>query len=267
MTNKPKILLVNDDGIDASGIWHLWDALKEVGELFVVAPSQERSGASLGLTIHQPLTIHPVKWENKTPAWKINGTPADCVRFALRLLLEETPDLIVSGINCGSNSGRTVLYSGTVGGVIEGALKGIPGIAFSCENFDEPDFENAKPYIVPIVNHILEHPLSKGTILNVNFPTHGKETKGLRLATQGRSLWVEDPAHRLHPAGGHPYYWHGGRWDSHDEHEDSDVSLLEKGYVTAVPIHVDQLTDHAFFTERRALFDGILKNKFSVESS
>ena len=260
MTRKPRILLVNDDGIDAPGIWHLWDSLKEVADLSVVAPSQERSGASLALTLHQPLTIHPVKWENETPAWKISGTPADCVRFALRLLLSEMPDLIVSGINHGSNSGRTVLYSGTIGGVIEGALKGVSGIAFSCENFDKPDFKNAKPYIAPIVEHILDYPLSAGTILNVNFPMHGEETKGLRLARQGRSLWVEDPAERLHPAGGHPYYWHGGRWDDHEEDDTSDVALLKEGYVTAVPIHIDQLTDHDFFQKRRSSFDALIKD-------
>ncbi|NGX46434.1 MAG: 5'-nucleotidase SurE [Chlamydiae bacterium] len=256
MSIKPIILLTNDDGIEALGLWHLWHALHEIAELFIVAPTQERSGASLGLTLHRPLTIHPVKWEGETSAWKISGTPADCVRFGLRLLLNKKPDLIVSGINRGSNAGRNVLHSGTIGGVIEGALKGFPGIAFSCEDFDEPDYKNAEPYIGPIVQHILEHTLTPGTILNVNFPHHGEAIKGLRLARQGRGLWVEDPDERLHP-GGNPYFWHGGRWDTHEEHEESDVALLQQGYIAAVPIQVDQLTDHNFLELRRTLFNSL----------
>jgi len=258
MQEKPKILITNDDGIDAPGLWHLWHALKDKAELYIVAPSTQKSGVGLSLTLHKPITINPVKWEDSTSAWKVSGTPADCIRFGLRIVLDHKPDLIVSGINQGSNAGRNVLYSGTIGGVTEGALRGIPGIAFSSVEFDNPRYELIEPHILPIVEHFLEHPLSSGTILNVNFPTAFDSFKGMRLARQGRGLWVEDPDERIHP-NGDPYYWHGGIWSHHDEHEESDVALLSEGYVTAVPIHVDEMTDHSFLEMRKSHFEDYFK--------
>ncbi len=252
--SKPRILITNDDGIHAKGIWHLWHALKDKADISIVAPSSQKSGVGLGLTLHKPITINPVRWEGETPAWQVTGNPADCVRFGTRVVLDEKPDLVVSGINLGSNAGRNVLYSGTIGGVIEGAFRGIPGIAFSSTEFETPRFEQIEPYIYPIVEHVLEHPLSSGTILNVNFPTKFEQFKGVKLAKQGRGLWVEAPDRRVHPDGA-PYFWHGGEWSHHDEHEESDVALLEEGYIAAVPIHVDELTDHGFFKQRKEHFD------------
>lgn len=257
---KPNILITNDDGIGAKGIWHLWNALHGKADLTIVAPAYEKSGVGVGLTLHKPIMIHPAPWEAGTPAWKITGTPADCVRFGLRLVLDKHPDLIVSGINKGSNSGRNVLYSGTIGGVIEGVMRKVPGIAFSSTEFDNPRFELIEPYIFPLVEHILEHPLSEGTILNVNFPTHLETFKGVKLARQGKSLFIEDPDKRMSP-NGDPYYWHGGQWDHHEEHDESDVALLKAGYIAAVPIHVHQMTDHQFYENRKSHFD----NHFSIE--
>lgn len=255
---RAKILITNDDGINAEGIWHLWHSLVDVADVTIIAPSSEKSGVGLGLTLHKPITINPVKWEKGTPAWKISGTPADCVRFGTRIVLEEKPDLIVSGINRGSNSGRNVLYSGTIGGVIEGALRKIPGIAFSSTEFETPRFETIESYIFTMVKHILEHPLSPGTILNVNFPTKFGSFKGVKLARQGKGLWIEDPDRRIHPDG-QPYFWHGGTWLHHEEHAESDVALLEQGYVTAVPIHIDELTDHAFLESRKVHFESVFQ--------
>lgn len=262
MTKKPKILITNDDGISAKGIWHLWNALKDHASLSIVAPAVEKSGVGLGLTLHKPIMIHPVPWgdgEHATPAWKVTGTPADCVRFGTKVVLEEKPDLIVSGINRGSNAGRNVLYSGTIGGVIEGALRKIPGIAFSSWDYETPQFETLERYIYPIVEHVLDHPMSEGTILNVNFPTPRPSFKGVRLARQGKGFWVEDPDKRHHPLGGDPYFWHGGQWNHHEEHHESDVALLQEGYVTAVPIFVDELTHHDFFESRKAHFNDTFK--------
>lgn len=254
MKKKPKILVTNDDGIDAPGIRHLWNAVKGIGEIAIVAPTSEKSGSGVGLTLKQPLTIQPVKWDGETSAWKINGTPADCVRFALSVLFKEKPDLIISGINRGSNSGRNVLYSGTVGGVIEGALKGIFGIAFSCESFDQPNYAHVESYILPIVQHFLLNPQEAGTVLNVNFPEIEGPFKGLKLARQGRGFWAENPERRVHPDGD-DYYWHGGKWVHHDEPEESDVALLKQGYITAVPIHVNELTDHQFLQKHKEHFE------------
>jgi 5'-nucleotidase len=163
--------------------------------------------------------------------------------------------LIVSGINRGANSGRNVLYSGTIGGVIEGVLHNVPGVAFSCVDFSNPDYKKTMRWIAPLVKHLLAHPLPKGTLLNVNFPDT-EEILGLRFARQGKGLWIEDPDKRMHPEG-HPYYWLGGKWHELSEHEDSDVHLLKKGYATAVPIHIDELTDLSHFHERREHFDRV----------
>lgn len=253
MNKKPRILIVNDDGIHAPGLKHLWNAVSDLGDVSIVAPAGEKSGVGLSITIYSPLHVEQVRWDNNTPAWKVTGTPADCVRLALSVILDQKPDLIVSGINKGGNSGRTALYSGTVGGVMEGVMRNIPGIAFSCQNFENPDFASAEKHVTGIVKHVLEHPLAQGTFLNVNFPQN-EEFKGIRLARQGRGYWRESPDARKHPEG-HTYYWLGLQWGAHDEHEESDVSLLDQGYITAVPMRIAELTDHSFLEERKALFE------------
>ncbi|MFS8563436.1 MAG: 5'/3'-nucleotidase SurE [Rhabdochlamydiaceae bacterium] len=253
-SKRPKILITNDDGIFSMGLKCLWQALVEYADLFIIAPGSDQSGSGLGFTLRVPLQIDKVKWEQNTPAWKVNGTPVDCVKLGLSVILKEKPDLVVSGINHASNAGRTVLYSGTVGGAIEGVLRNIPSIAFSFEDIDAPDYSQAQKYIHPIVQHVLEHPLPKGTLLNVNFPYTSTDFKGIKLARQGRSYWIDTPHERIHPEGT-PYFWLGGKWDEQEEHPESDVALLKEGYITVVPIHVDELTDHEHLEERKASFE------------
>ncbi len=258
---KPIILLTNDDGINAPGLKHLWNALRELCDLFIVAPSSEKSGAGLSLTLRDPLHIEPVSWEDKTPAWKVSGTPADCVRMATHALLPHAPDLVISGINKGANSGRTLLYSGTVGGAIEGVMHNIPSIALSCEDFYEPRYHFFEPEIFPLIEYILNHPLPKGSLLNVTFPSaYEASHKGYCLARQGLGYYKESPLKGTHPEG-REYYWMGGDWESCDEHEESDVSLLQKGYITAVPVHIRELTDQAFLNERKKHFDDLFQKK------
>jgi 5'-nucleotidase len=224
----------------------LWQSIHEFADTAIVAPLTEKSGCGLSITWGKPLKINQVDWEGHTSAWSVTGTPADCVKMALAVLLDRRPHLIVSGINRGSNSGRTALYSGTIGGVIEGAMKGIPGIAFSFSDYDSvPPVSAVKKYIFPLIQHFITHPLPAHTILNVNFPYHcEKEIKGVRLARQGKGHWAEQPDRRIHPEG-LPYYWLGGRWLSCEEEPDSDVALLEQGYITAVPLQVGELTHMA----------------------
>ena len=266
MKQKPKILITNDDGIHAPGIKALWQALADHADLTIIAPAGDQSGMGLAITLRTPLQVEPVEWERGTQAWKVNGTPADCVKLALGVILSQKPDLIVSGINRGSNSGRTVLYSGTVGGAIEGALRRVPGIAFSLEDANNPNFEAISHHILPIVHHVLENPLPTGTILNVNFPFDPKDIKGMKLARQGQSYWIDQPDQRVHPEG-NPYFWLAGKWSDHDEHEESDVALLQKGYITAVPIHVDELTDHDVIAQHQHRFEKLFKGPLeSIET-
>jgi 5'-nucleotidase len=259
MKKRPFLLITNDDGIHSPGIKHLWEAVTDHAETAIIAPVTEKSGCGLSITWAKPLRVHPVAWEKNTSCWSVSGTPADCVKMGLNVFLDKPPQMILSGINRGSNAGKTVLYSGTVGGVIEGVLKGIPGIAFSFCDFDPPPLSVTKKYIFPLVQHLLEHPLPLGTFLNVNFPLGAKDgVKGFKLASQGNSYWAESPEKRLHPEG-IPYYWLGGKWKEAQEDTTSDVALLDEGYITAVPIQIAQLTDHAVFQSRKDLIEKVFE--------
>jgi 5'-nucleotidase len=128
------------------------------------------------------------------------------------------------------------------------------GIAFSCENFDKPNYADVEAYVLSIVEHFLLHRQQPDTILNINFPETEGPYKGFKLTRQGRGFWGENPEKRIHPDG-HEYYWHGGKWQHHEEIEESDVALLKQGYVTAVPVHVKELTDHQFLKDHKEPFE------------
>lgn len=255
-TNKPRILICNDDGIHANGIRHLWNSLKDYAHLTVIAPANEQSAVSLSITVRQPLEINQITWENGAHTWCVNGTPADCIKIGLNAILDSPPDLIVSGINRGSNAGRNILYSGTVAAAIEGVMHDIPSIAFSCHDYHKmPDYAKTEQYIQPIVHDILNNPLPRGTLLNVNFPSRGLEIKGFKLTKNGMQYWAENPDRREHPANGESHYWLGARMAAFTEDEDCDVRWMEKGFIAAVPINVNQLTDLRHLEERRSKFD------------
>jgi 5'-nucleotidase len=179
--------------------------------------------------------------------------------LALSVILDKKPDLVVSGINKGANSGRTLLYSGTVGGIIEATMRHIPGIAFSCEDFDQPNYLAFESDVFPLVDYVLKHPLPKGTFLNVNFPSRfGKNHKGCSFARQGMGYYKESPVQGMHPDGW-PYYWMGGCWEEHKEHEESDVHLLRQGFISVVPIHIHELTDLDTFHSRKTHFESLFQ--------
>lgn len=233
---KPTILIVNDDGFDSHGIQELYASVKDLGTVYVVAPSSQRSGASIGFTFGKPLTVEKAEGFD-THAWKVDGTPADCVKVALSILKIE-PDIIVSGINHGSNAGKNLLYSGTVGGVIEGTHRGYPGIAFSFEHLDSDTFHDMKMFIPPIVEYVLENTFEKGVFFNVTFPHHPHtEIAGIRLARQGMSGVYEDPTEHAENA-----YHLNGKWYEEEEHPESDIALLKEKYITVVPCTVQELT-------------------------
>jgi len=252
---KPNVLLTNDDGIHSKGLKCLWEALRESANLQIAAPMTEQSGAGVGVTFDRPLQTKPVDFYTNTPAWMIDGKPADCVKLALHRLLKEQPDFIISGINHGSNAGRNVLYSGTVGAIIEGMMRGIPGIAFSYTCDKTQDFPHVQPYILKIFRYLLDHPLPEGSILNVNFPhVPPDQIKGCKMARQGYRSWLGTPRQEKH-AEGHAEFYFG--WDDHlyDEHSDSDIALLDEGYITAVPLYVGELTDYGHLDQKKKTFD------------
>lgn len=257
---KARILITNDDGVHARGIYNLWNALKDFADVVVVAPSSQKSATGQAASLTKPLKIHKISmWPNSPDnIFSVNGTPADCVKLAISVVLDSHPDLIVSGINRGSNAGRNVINSGTIGGVIEGVLRGIPGIAFSCANFEKQEFDLLEPQVLDIVKHFLEHPPHGGSLYNVNFPGNDPASiKGVRMTKQGRGYWIDTPEKRMHPEGV-PYYWLGGTWHNHEEEKESDVFLLTEGYTTVVPIHVDQLTDQILLKDRKENFEKVL---------
>jgi len=267
MSERPFLLITNDDGVHAPGIRHLWEALHEIADLVIVAPHSEKSGSSLSITWTRPLLIKQIPWPQNASVWSVNGTPADCVKMALSMILEKKPDLIVSGINRGSNAGRTVLYSGTIGGIIEGVLKGIPGIAFSFSDIDPPSVNATKKYLISLIEHVLKKPLPKGSFLNVNFPLNCEQgIKGIKLSRQGKGYWAEAPEQRTHPEGT-PYYWLGGQWRAFEEEADSDVSHLEQGYVAAAPIRVGDLTDFSVFEEHQTSFETLCESFSTAEEA
>jgi 5'-nucleotidase len=258
MSNRPLILITNDDGVHAPGIKHLWQSLREIGDLVVVAPTYEQSAVGLSITVRDPLHITPVHWNDSSESsiWSVNGTPADCIKLALNVILKKSPDLVVSGINRGTNAGRNLLYSGTVGGVIEGLMHDIPGIAFSICDYFDPNYQLLEQHIPSIVNYMLNHPLPAGTFLNVNFPQQMQTNfQGVRLVKQGKEYWGEDPEHREHPAEKSSYYWLGSRLAQFDEDLDSDIVHLRQGFATAVPIHVGDLTHHRHLEQHRQAFE------------
>lgn len=245
MIKRPHILITNDDGIEAPGLRYLWEALSPFAKVTVIAPASEQSAVGLSITTRVPLKITQLTWPKDVKVWSISGTPADCIKLGLHAIVDETPDLIASGINRGTNAGRNILYSGTVGAAIEGVMHNIPSIAFSCSDYDAPEYFTASLYIPRIVNYVLEHHLATDTLLNVNFPlkTAGK-IQGFKLTRQGKEMWVENPDKRSHPFEGHEYYWLGAKLLECQEEEESDVAWLRKGYITAVPVHIGELTDH-----------------------
>ncbi len=260
MDSKPHILLTNDDGIHAPGIRSLWRALKDSYDITIVAPAVDQSCTGLSITTARPLSIRQVPWEGATKAYQVDGTPTDCVKLALTVLLPKLPDMVASGINRGANSGRNILYSGTVAGVIEGTMRGVPGISLACDNFYAPNYERAEGYVEGLVRYLLDFPLPTGTFLNVTFPDQEGPVQGIKLARQGRSYWVENPEERLHPEG-YNYYWLGGKHQKDEEHEESDVDLVRKGFIAAVPIQVHELTDHLQYQHRKAAFERLFEQK------
>ena len=238
---RPRILVANDDGIFSPGIKALALAMRDLGDVAVVAPDVEQSAVGHGITVRRPLRFKHTKSAGfgEIPAYRVDGTPADCVVLGAHKL--GRPDLVVSGINIGSNLGHDLTHSGTVAAALEGASLGIPSVAFSLRTGeDELDFSYAAAYAPRIARAVLERGLPAKTLLNVNFPA-GKPL-GVRVAPQGGHYW-KDAVHERTDPEGRAYFWVSGTPTGDDE-PDSDYAAVTAGYVAVTPIKMD-LTDRA----------------------
>jgi len=246
---RPLILVTNDDGITAKGIRTLTEVMCEYGEVVVVAPDSPQSGMGHAITIHLPLKVHksPVFEDLGVEAWECSGTPADCVKLAKHYVLQDRrPDLVVSGINHGTNVSVSVLYSGTMSAAVEAALEGLPAIGFSLCNYSaDADFEACRPQIRKVVENTLESGFPKGLALNVNIPDLPvEEIKGIRVCRQARATWEEKFDLRKDPYG-REYLWLAGDFVNYDHGEDTDVWALDHGFVSLVPCTFDLTAHHA----------------------
>ncbi|MFN2387432.1 MAG: 5'/3'-nucleotidase SurE [Thermoanaerobaculia bacterium] len=234
---RAPILVTNDDGIFSEGIERLAQALSEVGEVFTVAPDQERSAAGHSLTLHHPLRAKLVG-ENR---WSVDGTPTDCVNWgALHLMKDRRPRLLFSGINLGLNLGDDVTYSGTVSAAFEGTLIGIASVAISQEIETGFTFDAAASFAKRLARQLLEHPLPTGTLINVNVPAGSP--RGMRVARLGKRRYGDAVVEKMDPRG-RPYYWIGSTPPSGDLEEGTDLSAVAEKFISMTPLHLD-LTDY-----------------------
>ena len=242
---RPRILVVNDDGIDAPGIRALIEVMKELGDVTVVAPDGPQSGMGHAITIAKPLRLDKVKLYEGVEMYKSSGTPVDCVKLAVNQVFKgQKPDLCVSGINHGLNNSINVIYSGTMSAAVEGAIESIPSIGFSLDDFTyDADFSHCKKYIKVIASRVLEHGLQIGTLLNVNFPK-GDHIKGIKICRQANAKWAEEFDERLDPHKRN-YYWLTGVFQNYDQGQDTDVWALDNGYVSLVPVQFDMTAHHS----------------------
>lgn len=237
-----KILVTNDDGVTAPGIRFLIEIAKEFGEVTVVAPNKSQSGTGHAITFSEPLRLKTIAEEEHYREYSCNGTPVDCIKLAENVAMEQLPDLVLSGINHGSNASINVMYSGTMAAVIEACIDNIPAIGFSQDSYSHDlDFEPAKPYIRKIIQGILENGMPKETCLNVNIPNL-PELKGIKVCRQAKASWKEGFDSRIDPRGGN-YHWLTGYFHIDDKSEGTDLGAMENGFISVVPVHID-LTAH-----------------------
>ena len=231
---KPRILVCNDDGINGPGLPALIAAMRKLGRVIVSVPEHERSADSHSLTLHKPIRVRKVERD----VFTLNGSPADCARFAILEILREKVDLVVSGINRGYNLGEDVIYSGTVAAAEEATMLKVPAIAFSQDPGSE-DYRAAGAFALKAAREALRRGLPKGTLLNVNFPLPGpKGFKSSAVTRLGRRIYGTTITRRADPRG-LEYYWLAGREVSGVDEPGTDVGAIAKGLVSVTPLKLD----------------------------
>jgi 5'-nucleotidase len=239
---KEKLFLItNDDGIHARGLKALIELVRPYGKVMVIAPEDGQSGMSHAITVKYPIRLKKLDEQKNLVVYSSNGTPVDCVKLALSKLLDRKPDLIIAGINHGSNSSSSIIYSGTMAAAIEGCVNGIPSIGFSLLDYSpEANFSSIIKYAKLILENALEKGIPQDTCLNVNFPVNTyQKIKGIKICRQNKGVWKEefdqrqDPMHR-------DYFWLTGEFmNLEPKAQDTDEWALHHNYVSIVPVHVD----------------------------
>src|SRR5215218_243629 len=242
---EPTILITNDDGISSPGIRNLVEAVKDLGQVVVVAPDKPQSGMGHAITIGSPLRMNKMSIFGDIEAWQTSGTPVDCVKLAVDKILHRKPDICLSGINHGANHSINVIYSGTMSAAMEACIESIPSIGFSLLDYRfEADFTASKFYVHKIVESLLKTKMDKHLLLNVNIPVVPlEEMKGVKICKQAYAKYEEDFDERLDPHG-KKYYWLTGEFINFDKGDDTDVWALQNNYVSVVPVQFD-LTNYA----------------------
>lgn len=238
-----KILLTNDDGIQAAGLRALVNALSGAHDVAVVAPDRERSAVGHAITLHQPLRATPVTIHNGYQGNAVNGTPADCVKLALAELLDQRPDVVISGINPGANVGINMSYSGTVAAAREACMNGICAIAVSVQGYDHHQFDTAAGFVAEVVPQMPGMDIPKGTFLNINVPNLPRHrVQGVRISRQSIDPYMDKYEKRTDPRK-RAYYWPGYENQPVYRHPEADGALLSADYISITPVQCD-MTDY-----------------------
>ena len=249
------ILLVNDDGIYSPGLLALFRKFRDEYDVVIVAPDREQSSVGHAITLSDPVRIHEVIQDGKFFGYAVSGTPADCVKLAVRVILKRPPNLIISGINQGANVGASLIYSGTVSAATEGTMLSIPSIAVSLDTRrPDADFSVAAEFTLEIAKKVLKFGLPAGVSLNINIPALPREKiKGIRITRQAITYFDDFFERRIDPQG-RTYYWMSGTMVEIDRGEDSDLMALKEGYISITPIKYN-LTAMEYFDSLRKLFE------------
>lgn len=239
-SKRPLIFITNDDGISSRGLSHLTRIALELGDVVVVAPESAQSGKSSAITVNSPLFINEHPSLDGAKMLSVTGTPVDCVKTGMYAVLDRKPDLILSGINHGSNAAVNNIYSGTMGATMEGCLLGVPSIGYSLlDHSPNADFDPLTYYIREITAKVLAEGLPDGICLNVNFPSDCTP-RGLKVVRAAKGRWTEEYATYATPHGT-PFYWLTGKFHNEEPgNPETDEFWLGKGYGTIVPIRPDQ---------------------------
>lgn len=236
---RPLILISNDDGYLAPGVRRLIDYLAPLGDIVAVCPDGPRSGQSMAITVDKILRATPLPDYNGAKMYKVNGTPVDCLKLAMHALVDRKPDLVVAGINHGSNASINVVYSGTMGAVFEGCAFGIPSIGYSLTSHSlDADFEGCKPFIEKITRHVLENGLPEGVCLNVNVPKSPARPTEMRVVRECKGNWSDEYAEYTDPHGRKFYMLQGNFRNDEPEATDTDEYCLAHGIVSVVPVYL-----------------------------